>query len=206
MDKSVKFWDRFANRYSKQAIADPDTYQRKLELTWKYLTPESRVFEFGCGTGSTALLHAPKVKHIVATDYSHNMIEIANRKLADTDLNNVEFKCATLFDLPYGDESFDAVLGLNVLHLINDPARYIEKAYALLKPGGVLITSTACLTGKFRVLKLVLPLGAALGLIPEVKFMTLEELEGDMTSCGFTLIEKLLPPKPTGAVFLIAKK
>jgi len=36
--------------------------------------------EFGCGTGSTALLHASFVKHMTATDISDEMIEIAKQK------------------------------------------------------------------------------------------------------------------------------
>jgi hypothetical protein len=35
------------------------------------------VFEFCCGTGSTALLHASFEQKIVATDFSSNMIDIA---------------------------------------------------------------------------------------------------------------------------------
>ncbi|HEY5622924.1 MAG TPA: class I SAM-dependent methyltransferase, partial [Gammaproteobacteria bacterium] len=177
-----------------------------LELTQKYLTPESDVLEFGCGTGSTALIHAPKVKHILAIDYSQKMVDIANRKLADSGLNNVEFDCATLFDLSHGSESFDAVLALNVLHLLDDHEASIRKAYELLKPGGVFVTSTVCLATKRNPLRLILPLGAALGIIPRVRFLTKEALERDIVECGFTLIEKLEPLRKNSAVFLIARK
>lgn len=57
-----KFWDRMANKYARQPIADEAAYQHKLDVTRQHFTPQSKVLEFGCGTGSTALLHAPHVK------------------------------------------------------------------------------------------------------------------------------------------------
>ena len=64
MPDKAKFWDRIAEKYSKQPIAQQKAYEIKLDLTREYFTPDSKVLEFGCGTGSTAILHAPYVKHI----------------------------------------------------------------------------------------------------------------------------------------------
>ena len=59
---ATRFWNWNAERYARQAIADEASYQKKLAITQSYLTPDMRVVEFGCGTGSTAIVHAPKVK------------------------------------------------------------------------------------------------------------------------------------------------
>jgi len=206
MNKSARYWNRSAERYAEQPIPNAKAYQKKLRLTQHYLTPESNVLEFGCGTGSTALRHAPKVNHILALDYSHAMIRIANRRLADKNFNNVQFKCATLFDLAESDASFDAVLGLNVLHLIEHYQSSIRKAYELLKPGGVFVTSTVCMSSRLSPLKPVLSLCAALGLVPRVEFLTEDDLERAITECGFELVEKLPPMKPSRSTFLIATK
>ncbi len=77
MDESTKFWDRIAERYSKQPVADEASYQKKLQVTREYLHPDMHLLEFGCGTGSTAIAHAPYVEHIQAIDISSRMIEIA---------------------------------------------------------------------------------------------------------------------------------
>ena len=53
------FWDRLAKRYARMPVADQAAYETKLEKTRAFLRPDSRVLEFGCGTGSTAILHAP---------------------------------------------------------------------------------------------------------------------------------------------------
>ncbi len=62
MGTATRFWNWTAERYSRQAIADEASYKKKLAITQEYLTPNIRVVEFGCGTGSTAIVHAPAVK------------------------------------------------------------------------------------------------------------------------------------------------
>jgi len=70
MNQSVKFWDKIAERYSRQPVADEAAYQKKLQVTREYLKPDMEVLEFGCGTGSTAIAHAPYVKHIRRSSYT----------------------------------------------------------------------------------------------------------------------------------------
>ncbi|MBT00031.1 MAG: hypothetical protein CMI01_15320 [Oceanospirillaceae bacterium] len=76
---SSEFWDRVAAGYSKRPIADTESYARKLAATQALMHPDMQVLEFGCGTGSTALEHAPHVSHIVATDLSAKMISMKHR-------------------------------------------------------------------------------------------------------------------------------
>ncbi|MEM9841084.1 MAG: SAM-dependent methyltransferase, partial [Pseudomonadota bacterium] len=66
MPDKAKFWDRIAEKYARQPISNQKAYEIKLDLTREYFTPQSNVLEFGCGTGSTAILHAPYVAHIHA--------------------------------------------------------------------------------------------------------------------------------------------
>ena len=70
MSQTSKFWDKIAEKYAKRPIADEAAYQRKLAVTRDYFRPDMEVLEFGCGTGTTAINHAPYVKHIRATDIS----------------------------------------------------------------------------------------------------------------------------------------
>lgn len=205
MDRS-KFWDRLANRYSKQPISDPATYEKKLDLTQRYLTEESNVLEIGCGTGSTALVHAPKVKHLLAIDFSKNMIDIAKRKFSESQVSNLDFRVATLFDLPDDDESFDAVLALNVLHLMDDVEAVIQKVHQLLEPNGLFVSSTPFLAELPAVLRFVLPIGGAIGIVPKLRYFNGDELNSWITNSGFTIIERLEPAKKLGATFLIARK
>ncbi|MDY6920034.1 MAG: class I SAM-dependent methyltransferase [Pseudomonadota bacterium] len=157
MDKSIRYWNRIAERYARQPIANEAEYQKKLEVTRGYLKPEMRVLEFGCGTGSTALLHAPLVREYIAIDLAPNMIAIAERKRAESGLDNLQFQVAALEDFAGQTESFDAVLGLNILHLVEDRDQAIALVSQLLKPGGVFVSSTACLKQGLNPFRFIAP-------------------------------------------------
>jgi ubiquinone/menaquinone biosynthesis C-methylase UbiE len=205
MDRSAKFWDRIAKRYSKQPIADEATYQKKLEITREYLRPDMKVLEFGCGTGSTALLHAPYVKHILATDISSKMIEIAQGKADARNVENVTFRCTAIEPFSLPNHTVDAVLALNILHLVENKDEVIAKIYKMLKPGGVFVTSTACIADMMRVFRVVVPVGRFLRLLPTVKVFSTKELQDSLTEAGFEIAYQWQPGK-NKAVFMVAKK
>ena len=137
MNSSAKFWNNVAAGYSRQPIADEAAYQKKLQVTREYFQPSMEVLEFGCGTGSTAIAHAPYVQHIRAIDFSSNMIEIAQAKADAQNIQNVTFEQASIDELSVPDRTYDAVLGLNVLHLLENKEDVIAKIHNLLQPGGL---------------------------------------------------------------------
>lgn len=204
--KDSKFWDRFAHKYSLSPIPNQQVYEKKLAMTQQYLKPEMTVLEFGCGTGSTAIIHAPYVKYIKATDFSQNMIAIAKQKAAEKNIQNVTFECAEITDLDEQKEQFDVILGLNILHLLSDKEKTLRKVFSLLKPGGVFISSTACLQDHIflKFLKYVAPIGRFLGLIPFVKIFSKEEIVELHERVGFKKEVEWSPE--TIALFMIAKK
>ena len=89
MNRDARFWDKRAEKYSQRPVGDQATYEKKLEITRSYFRPDSEVLEMGCGTGSTALSHAPLVKHILATDISPGMIDIAKGKRSEASKGQV---------------------------------------------------------------------------------------------------------------------
>ena len=205
MAPSARFWDKVAERYARSPVKDEESYQRKLRETRAHFTPEMELLEFGCGTGSTALRHAPHVRHILATDISAKMLEIARRKAADQGIDNVSFEVTAIEDLRAPDGAFDMVLGLNILHLLEDKEAAIAKVRRLLKPGGLFVSSTVCLTGLFRILQLVGPLGRLLGKMPLVRFFTAQEVLDSLTAAGFA-IETQWQHAGGRSLFVIARK
>lgn len=205
MDQSIKFWDRIAERYSKQPIADEAAYQKKLQVTRQYFRPDMEVLELGCGTGSTAIIHAPYVKHIQAIDLSSKMIEIARGKAEAKNIENLTFTQSSIDQLSVADQTLDAVLGLSILHLLDNKEEVIAKVYKMLKPGGIFVTSTACLGDTMKFIKLIVPIGQFLGLMPLVKVFTTKELEAGLADAGFEIDYQWQPAKGK-AVFIVAKK
>ena len=205
MDRSAKFWDRIASRYSKQPIADETAYQKKLQVTREYFHKDMEVLEFGCGTGSTAIAHARYVKHIQAIDISSKMIEIAQSKADAEKIENVTFKRSTINELDSPDQTLDAVLGLSILHLLDNKDEVIAKVHKMLKPGGIFVTSTACIGDTMKLFKLIAPIGKFLGFMPLVKVFTTEELENSLTDANFDIVHQWQPGK-NKSVFILAQK
>lgn len=194
MDPSARFWDKVAARYAKRPIADEAAYRTKLEITRRYLRPEIELLEIGCGTGSTALIHAPFVARIRAIDFSPNMIEIARRKALAAGIDNVEFACSTLDGFQAPDRSFDAVLALNVLHLLERRREAIAKVHRLLKPGGAFVTSTVCLGDSWlKAIGLLVPIGRLVGLMPSVRILKAEDLVAELSAAGFSIDHRWQP-------------
>ena len=164
MDQSAKLWDKIAERYSKRPIADEAGYQKKLQVTREYFRSDMEVLEFGCGTGSTAIAHAPYVKHIQAIDISSKMIEIARGKADANKIENVTFRRSTIDELSMNDQTLDAVLGLSIFHLLDNKEKVIARIHKILKPGGIFVTSTACIGDAMKFFKIVAPIGKFLGL------------------------------------------
>lgn len=205
MANSVRFWDRIAARYARRPVADEAAYQEKLRITREYLSPDMTVLEFGCGTGSTAIAHAPHVEQIRASDVSPKMIEIAREKAAAAGVDNVSFEVAALDDLDVADGSIDAVLGLSILHLLSDRDAAIATVKRMLKPGGVFVSSTACVGESMKFFKYVGPPLAWLGLIPMVRVFTIDDLVASLTAADFEIEHQWLPRKGA-AVFIVARK
>jgi ubiquinone/menaquinone biosynthesis C-methylase UbiE len=209
MAQPSQFWDRHAKGYAKRPVADEAAYQKKLRVTQDHLKPDMEVLEFGCGTGTTAIIHAPFVRHIRAIDISSKMLEIARDKAAAGGIKNVIFEQSSIDELSADNASYDAVMAHSILHLLDDKESAIASVHRMLKPGGVFITSTACLGGTMPalrvMLRVILPVGRFFGLLPLVKFFTAEELEGDLTDAGFR-IDYQWQPDPRKSVFIVAKK
>ena len=145
MSDAARFWDKRAERYAQRPVGDPEAYEKKLEITRMYFRPDSEVLEMGCGTGSTALAHAPHAGHILATDISPAMIDIARRRGKAGGAGNVTFETRAVADHALAESAYDAILALNLLHLLEDPRGAIGAAHVGLRPGGVFVTSTACI-------------------------------------------------------------
>ncbi|MCR6670354.1 class I SAM-dependent methyltransferase [Devosia ginsengisoli] len=199
-----RFWDKMADSYARQPIADEAAYQTKLQVTRGYLRPDMEVLEFGCGTGGTAIIHAPHVRHIRAIDFSEAMLTIARGKAASAGVENVTFERADISSFVAPDGSFDMILGMSILHLLADKDAVIAKVFRLLKPGGLFISSTTCLGDTMGLFKLIAPIGKALGLLPQLDVMTTADLVRSLNGAGFS-IEHQWQPGMGKAVFIVAR-
>lgn len=125
-----KYWDETAGKKEF-------TIEFKPELFAKYVTPESRVLDFGCGYARTLLeLHNSGYRQLYGIDISSQMLKIASKKL-----QQAEFVRRADLTVPYPDDFFDATILLGTLTAIfgNDKqTKLITELLRILKPGGII--------------------------------------------------------------------
>jgi len=185
-----RFWDRIARKYAEDPIADVAGYERTLEHTRRYLKASDAAFEFGCGTGTTALRLASSVGHLTATDISSEMIAIAREKASAAGVENVSFDVARPDAQTLPAQTFDVVLGFNVLHLVAARDAALRGVHRVLKPEGVFLSKTPCLEDMNPAIRLMVPLMQAFGQAPYVAFFSAEKLERAIIDAGFEIIER----------------
>lgn len=205
MRTEKKFWDRVADKYAASPIKNMEAYEQTMERTRSYLSADQHVLEVGCGTGSTALLLAPNVKHVTATDISTRMIEIGEEKARDQNVRNVTFRQAPLPDETLAPDSFDTILCYNTLHLVPDVPAVLRNLCGALKPGGVFVSKTVCLAEQTRLWAIPISLMRLVGKAPYVSILTFDAIERAVTEAGFEVVETGTYPAPFSR-FVVARR
>ncbi len=200
----ARFWNRIAARYARKAVPDQAAYETKLAKTNGFLKSDDRVLEVGCGTGSTALHHAGRVAHLRATDIAPRMIEIARGKAQTAGVDNVTFEVAGIDDLDDASAGYDVILAHSILHLVADVPDTLRRLRGMLKPGGLLISSTQCIGDSAAWLGRVAPLGRALGVLPRVNVFREQQLLQWIAEAGFE-IEEVWQPEPKASHYIVAR-
>jgi SAM-dependent methyltransferase len=103
------------------------------------LTSGSLVLDAGCGPGLVAEAFLEAGHHVVGVDLSEEMIARAQRRCARFG-DKARFKRGSIADADLRGP-FDAAVSRYVLHHVPDPAAFIARQVALLRPGGVLVLS-----------------------------------------------------------------
>ena len=207
--RKALFWDRAARKYAADPIADMAGYEATLRRVQALLNPSQEVLEIGCGTGSTALRLAPLTKRLLATDLSCEMIAIARDKLTAEPVPQLSFEVADADAPPSRPGEFDAVLAFNLLHLVSDLDQALAAAIQALRPGGLLISKTACI-GEMNPLipYLALPVMRAIGKAPPVLRFDAAALQAAMVRQGLEIVtvERHGSGRKDWRVFIVARK
>jgi len=201
-----RFWDKTAVKYSAMPTKDVPAYEKTMERTRSYLSENDAALELGCGTGSTALLLSGSVRHITVSDVSSKMIGIGRQKAKDQGVDNVDFMQSDVFGAPLNGRTFDVVMAFNLLHLIKDTPAAMARVRDLLKPGGLFISKSVCLSDSKRLLRVPLFVMEKIGLAPYVRFLKTTELDAFVRDGGFQIIETGDYPASPPSHFIVARK
>jgi 2-polyprenyl-3-methyl-5-hydroxy-6-metoxy-1,4-benzoquinol methylase len=137
--KQAKGWDSPDTQlYADQAYA---SWRSKIAPLIPNLA-ESRVLDFGCGTGLLTERLAPLCGHIVAVDTSRRMIEVLRGKVADRPIDNVTslitaIDSSAVASYPELAGRFDLIVASSVCSFLPDYEATLRVLASLLRPDGV---------------------------------------------------------------------
>lgn len=100
----------------------------------------SLILEAGCGVGAQTKAVAPQnpTCQFVSIDISEESIEQAKRMAQANGMDNVSFRQANIFDLPFETAYFDHILVCFVLEHLPQPIQVLQYLKRVLKPGGTI--------------------------------------------------------------------
>lgn len=201
MASRKQFWDRVAYIYTYFMKRNDTAYRESVKMMKPFLNKNMDVLEIGCGTGQISFLLNRYVRMLIASDYSEKMIEKARKR---SKCNNIEFRVEDGTKLSFKDESFNALVIANVLHIVPDSDSILREARRVLKNDGFLFIINFINDKEETTFleKLMKRLGfKTYRKFTEKKFI--KYIEG----LGFKMIKtKLIKASPLNELILIAKK
>jgi ubiquinone/menaquinone biosynthesis C-methylase UbiE len=132
-----------------------DTIAESFDTTrqhpWRYcleyiasLPPNAVVADLGCGNGRHLFPCAEKCSQVIGVDLSQRFLHIISKKLYQKSITNVSLVHADVVQLPFVDNSFDAILFLASLHNIQGKEQRhlaLTEVARILKPHGTALIS-----------------------------------------------------------------
>jgi 2-polyprenyl-6-hydroxyphenyl methylase/3-demethylubiquinone-9 3-methyltransferase len=166
-----------------------DEMVRHFSLSAPGLRPLSglRALDVGCGGGLICEPLARLGARVTGLDPSPETIEAARRHAAGQGLD-IDYRAGRVEELQAEAEAFDAVVCMEVVEHVPDPATFIAACAALLRPGGLMLLSTLNRTLKAYLLAIIgaeyilrwLPVGTH----QWDRFVTPEELDRHLRAAG----------------------
>ncbi len=101
-----------------------------------------RVLDVCTGSGDMAIYMSQRCKglHIDAVDVAEEMLSLAKNKVNQLELNNISFYEASALELPFEDNTFDAIMMCFGLRNLKDISLGLKEMHRVLKPGGIFTT------------------------------------------------------------------
>lgn len=129
----------FGANAAKYVVSDVHAKGASLARLVELVGPQAdwQGLDVATGGGHTALVFAPHVKRMVASDLTREMLDQVDQQVAEKGLGNVETHIADAEALPFDDGSFDLVTCRIAPHHFPDIPKFVSEVLRVLKSGGV---------------------------------------------------------------------
>ena len=200
------FWDKRSKKYDDDIKKHDSIYVKTIERTKSLLTDSDVGLDFACASGELSLDIAIHVQQVHGIDLSVKMIELANQKARDRQVDNIIFNQIDVFDQRLESHSFSAIIAFNIFHLLNDLPRVLARLNDLLPTGGLLISQTPCLGERSWIFKSLISLAQKVGIAPLILSLTIAELESLVSSSNFEIFETKIWDEKNAVQWIVARK
>lgn len=135
------FAQEYADKHQKMAENFGREYADKLS---SHGFATGRILDVGCGFGGTAIVLAkefPKAQ-VFGIDLSEPLLQMARQSVEAEGLGErVKFEKGDVHQIPYDDDSFEVVLNINMLHLVDNPIKMLDEMERVLVSDGSLFVA-----------------------------------------------------------------
>ena len=133
----------FAEEYARkhQKIAEKIGHEMARKLAQRGFGG-GRILDAGCGFGTTAIVLAQAFprSEVVGIDLSEPLLALARQTAQASGLGKrLAFEKADVQQIPYDDDAFDALINLQMLHIVEDPVAMLDEMERVLGPDGFLL-------------------------------------------------------------------
>ena len=133
-------WNRRYAAPSYSGTGSGRTAESHAGFLGPYLRPGMDLLDCGSGRGTItsglAKILAPG--RVVGIDISQKAVERAAAEYSGPDFENLRFRQADVYELPFEDEAFDAVFSHACLSNLQEPSRALREMWRVLRHGGAL--------------------------------------------------------------------
>jgi len=137
-DPEAKDYD---NWYSTKLGKFVDDIETKTSLHLLDPRKSMKILDVGCGTGNYSIKLSQLGCSVVGVDISENMLQIAKKKSAALNFD-IKFLHGNSEELPFDDESFDAVISITAIEFFMNPGKSIKEMLRVIKKEGSLVIGT----------------------------------------------------------------
>ena len=131
-------WEERYSRTGMTAALYADRIKAVVSMADRYLPRGAVILDAGCGPGYISKSLADNGFSVIGCDLAIRMAQLTKARLGDANTLVTD-----MMSPPFRDHVFDAIVMIGVVGYSNDPAKLLHGLQRLLKPGGVVILSSA---------------------------------------------------------------